>query len=163
MLPVSRLQRLMAPRQGVEPRSPMTWRLWAPSHEGLQGMSRKPKSVLASLYEQRQRTYILLYLQTWSGLQTNGHELPGVGGIVLDDGPVRHAERLQAASEGLKVVLVSLEHNGVRAGAEAAWGRFSCCVCDLRCEGSSREVGPHYDVVGDGVGGGRGGLTVNRA
>lgn len=104
---------------------------------------------------------MLLYLQTWTGLQTDGHELAAVGPIVLDNSSVGHASGLQTPSKGLEVVLVSLEHNGVCAGAEAAWGRFSCCVRDLRCEGSSREVGSHYDVVGDGIG--RGGLTVNRS
>ena len=64
---------------------------------------------------------MLLYLQTWAGLQADGHELAAVGQIVLDDGSVRHAGGLQAPSKGLEVILVGGEHNGVGAGAEAAW------------------------------------------
>jgi hypothetical protein len=106
---------------------------------------------------------MLLHLRSRTRLQTDGHQLAAVGRVVLYDGSVGHAVGLQAASKALEVLWVSLEHNGVRAGAEAAWGRFSCCVGDLRCEGSSREVRADYDVVRDGVGGGRGGLTVNRS
>lgn len=102
-----------------------------------------------------------LHLRAWGGLQANGHELAGVGGIVLDDGPVRHPGGLQAALEGLEVILPGLEHNGVRARSQAAWGRFSGRVADLCCEDPAGEVRPDDDVVVEGVC--RGGLTVNRS
>jgi len=104
---------------------------------------------------------MLLHLRSWSRRQADGHELPGVGWVVLDDGPVRHAVRLQEASKGLEALRVGLENNGVRAGTQAAWGRFSGRMADLGREDTSRQIGPDNHIVGNGVC--RGGLTVNRS
>lgn len=104
---------------------------------------------------------MLLHLRSRAGLEANGHELTAVGRIVLYDGSVGHGAGLQAALKGLEVILGGSEHNGVCAGAQAAWGGFSCCVRDLRGKDATRQIWTDYDVVGDWVG--LGGLTVNRA
>jgi hypothetical protein len=61
----------------------------------------------------------------------------------------------------VEVILGGLEHDGVGAGSQAAWGRFSGCVGNLRGEDAKRQIGSDDDVVGDWVC--RGGLTVNRS
>jgi len=60
--------------------------------------------------------------------------------------------RLQEALELEEALGVGREHNGVRAGAQAAWGRFSGRMADLGCEDPTGEVGPDDDVVGYRVG-----------
>lgn len=78
------------------------------------------------------------------------HELTRVGCIVLHDPPMRHAVLTQHVRDLAEVRLVpGLQSNSESPIGDKARGTFTCCVDQLCCLETVREIAPNNAVVGD--------------